>query len=184
VCTGGKVLVAASATPAVGNNNALVRLAEVVHPLPCGLVIKNGAHRDFEDHAFAIASGTVGAFAVASALTLVFRIETEVDQRIVPLAGFHYDVAAVAAIAAGRAAARDKLLPAKGHASVATVASLNANDCFVNKHASLFDCTVRPLDSPQRRKPRCHAGLGRLLSYAFAVLLSHSFRNTLPYFGR
>jgi hypothetical protein len=52
------------------------------------------------------------------------------------LTGFHNNIAAPPAVAAGGAAARDKLLPAKGHASVATVASLNPDDCFVNKHAT------------------------------------------------
>ncbi len=104
---------------------------------------------------------------MASALAFVFRIKAEVNQRIVALAGFHYDVAAAAAVAAGRAAARNKLLPAKGHASVATVAGLNPNDRFVNKHASLFDCTGHGADSPQRRKPRCHAGLRSLTLLCF-----------------
>ena len=58
-------------------------------------------------------------------------------------------VAAAAAITAGRAAARDKFLPSKGHTSVATVASLNPDDCFVNKHAVYIDCTGQGWDSPQ-----------------------------------
>ena len=61
---------------------------------------------------------------MASALRFVFRIEAEVHQGIVAFAGFHDDVAALAAVAARRAAARDELLPAEGHAAVAAVAGL------------------------------------------------------------
>src|SRR5476649_2638596 len=104
-------------------------------PLPRLFVIEDGAHGDFQNNAFAVAPGTVGAFAVASAFPFVFRIETEVDQRIMPFAGLHDYVATVAAIATGGAAAGDELLPAEGQASVATVAGLDANDCFINKHA-------------------------------------------------
>ncbi len=37
VCAGGKVLIAASAASALGNNHALVRMDEVMQPLPCVL---------------------------------------------------------------------------------------------------------------------------------------------------
>src|SRR5438105_13055 len=86
---------------------------------------------------------------MSSALAFVFRVEAEMDKRVMPLAGFHHNVAAAAAVAAGRAATRDKLLPAKGHASVATVTGLNPNDCFINKHAVYIDCTGHSEDSPQ-----------------------------------
>ena len=84
---------------------------------------------------------------MASALAFVFRVKAEVDERVVPLAGFHHNVAAAAAVAAGRAATRDELLPAKGHASIATVAGLNPNDRFINKHAVYIDCTGQGGDS-------------------------------------
>ena len=79
----------------------------------------------FRIDVFAVASGAVGAFAVASALGFVFGIETKVDERVVALAGFHDDVAAFAAVAAGRSAARNEFLPAKGQATVAAVAGLH-----------------------------------------------------------
>jgi hypothetical protein len=85
---------------------------------------------------------------VASTLAFVFRIKAEMDQRIVALAGFHHNVAAAPTIAARRAATRDKLFPAKGHASVATVAAFDPDDRFVNKHAVYIDCTGHGEDSP------------------------------------
>ena len=59
------------------------------------------------------------------ALGFVFGIEAEVHQRVVALAGFHDDIAAAAAVAAGRAAARHELLAPEGHAAVAAVAGLH-----------------------------------------------------------
>ena len=153
VGAGGKVLIATATASALGHDHTLVRMREVLKPFAGLIVIDNSSDRDFQDDAFAVASGAVGAFAVASALAFVFRIEAEMDERIVPLAGFHHDVAATAAIAAGGSAARDKLLPAKGHASVATVAAFDPDDCFVNKHAVYIDCTGREGDSPQRTSP-------------------------------
>ena len=73
---------------------------------------------------------------MASALRLVFRIEAEVHQRVVALARFHDDVAALAAVAARRAAARHILLPAEGHAAVAAVARLDPNFGLVDEHQS------------------------------------------------
>ncbi len=132
---GGKVLIAASAAPAVSDDHPLVRVRKIMEALTCIFVIKNGADRHFQNNAFAILAGAVGAFAMASALAFVFRVKAEVDQGVMPLTGFHDNVAAMAAIAARRATARDKFLPAKGHTSIAAVAGLNANDCFINKHA-------------------------------------------------
>src|ERR1051326_1183448 len=147
VRAGGKVLVAAPTASALGDYQSLVGGEKIMQPLAGILVIDNRPHGNFQDHAFAVAAGAVGALAVASALAFVFRIETEMHQRVMPLAGFHYNVAAAAAVAAGRAAARNKLLPAKGHASIATVAGLDPNDRFINKHAVYIDCTGHGGDS-------------------------------------
>src|SRR5262245_30078295 len=71
------------------------------------------------------------------------------NERVMALAGFHHNVAAASAIAAGRPAARDELLPAEVHASVATVAGLDPNDRFITKHAVYIDCTGEGGDSPR-----------------------------------
>jgi hypothetical protein len=52
----------------------------------------------------------------------------------VALAGFHNDVAALAAIAARGTTARDKFLAAEGHAAVATVAGFDSDFGFVDEH--------------------------------------------------
>ena len=55
-------------------------------------------------------------------------------QGVVALARFHDDVAALAAVAAGRPAARNELLPPKGQAAVAAVAGFYSNCRFIDEH--------------------------------------------------
>src|SRR6266567_1058980 len=71
---------------------------------------------------------------MSAALRAVLRIEAEVDERVVALAGLHDDIAALAAVAAGRPAPRDKFFPPKGHAAIAAVPSLDPDFCLINKH--------------------------------------------------
>ena len=92
------------------------------------------AHRNFQENVHALAAGAVGAFAVASALGLIFRIEAEVHQGVVTFARLHDDVATLAAVSPRGAAARDELLPAEGHAAVAAVTCLDPDFCLVDKH--------------------------------------------------
>ena len=73
---------------------------------------------------------------MAPALCLVFGIEAEMDQRIVPFARFHDDIAAASAIAARGAAAGNKLLPPEGNAPVAAIPSLHPNSSLIDKHIS------------------------------------------------
>ena len=55
---------------------------------------------------------------MTAALGFVFRIEAEMHERIVALARFHDHVAALAAVAAGRTAARNELLPPEGQTAL------------------------------------------------------------------
>jgi hypothetical protein len=72
---------------------------------------------------------------MAAALSFVLRVEAEVDEGIVAERGGHENVASVAAVAPGGAALGDEFFAAEGHAAVATVAGLDPDSCFVNKHA-------------------------------------------------
>ena len=132
---GGEVLVAASAASAAGDDDALVGAGEVVDQLAGVCVVRGRADGDFEDGVLAVAAGAVGAHAVPAALAFVLGVEAEVDEGVVALGGDHEDVAAVAAVAAGGAAAGDELLPAEGHAAIAAVAGFDANFCFIDKHS-------------------------------------------------
>ena len=131
---GGELRIAASAAAAVGDDDALVGTGEVPDFLAGFFVVDDGADRNFQDDVFAVAAGFVGAFAVASALGFVFGIEAEMDERVVALAGFHDDVAALAAVAAGGAAAGNEFLAAEGQAAVAAVAGFHSDFGFVDEH--------------------------------------------------
>ncbi len=97
----------------------------------------DGANGHFQRDALAVLARLVRAFSVTSSLRFVFRIEPEMDERIVALARLHDDVATPAAIAAGRPAARHKLLPPERHAAIAAVSRLNSNCGFINEQEGL-----------------------------------------------
>jgi hypothetical protein len=56
------------------------------------------------------------------------------DERVVALAGFHDDVATLAAVTAGGATAGDELFTAEGKTSVAAVAGFHSDCGFVDEH--------------------------------------------------
>ena len=74
---------------------------------------------------------------MASALRFIFRVKTEVHQGIVALAGFHNDVAAVTAIAAGWPTPRNILFPAERQATVAAIASFYPDCSFIDEHEDM-----------------------------------------------
>src|SRR5438876_5737183 len=117
----GEMLVAASPSSPARNYQTFVGPAEVMQAFARVLVIHDGPHRDFQHNVGAVTARPLRTFTVPPAFGGVFRIKAKVHQRVVPLAGFHHDVAALAAVAARGAAAGDKLLPTEGHASVAAV---------------------------------------------------------------
>ncbi len=118
------------------------------------------ADRNLQHDAFAFGSGSVRALAVPSALRLVLRVEAEVHQRVVLLAGFHQDIAATPAITARRTAARHKLFAAKSQAAVASSTGGHSYSGFIYEHCDLFPLALRnPLRpreprAEERKKPR------------------------------
>ena len=85
VGAGGEVLVAAAAAPALGDDQALVGLLEVVDQLAGLLVVKRCADRHLQHDRVAVQAGAVGAHAVLAALRLVLGVVAEVDERVVAL---------------------------------------------------------------------------------------------------
>src|SRR5258708_6231031 len=128
VSRGTELCVAASTASAAADDDAVVGVREVVNYFAGFFVVHDRPDGNFQDDALAIAAGFLGAFAVPSALSTVFGIETEVDESVVALAGFHPDVASLATVATGRSAARDEFLPPEGHAAVTAVAGFDS-DC-------------------------------------------------------
>ena len=69
-----------------------------------------------------------------AALRLVFGVETEVDEGVVGERGGHQDIAAMPAVPARWTAAGDELFAPECHAAVASVAGLDPNSGFIDKH--------------------------------------------------
>src|SRR5438105_1008777 len=146
----------AAATPAtVCDYQALIGTREVVDLLSCLLVVDDCSHGNLEQDVCAFPASLVGAFAVTSALGFVFRIEAEVNQSVVALAGFHDAVAALAAIAARRPAARTKLLSTKRKTTVAAAdiqAGFDARATLANNdRSSGHKLTAKGLESKALR---------------------------------
>src|ERR1700722_3555844 len=77
------------------------------------------AHGDFQHRVFARSSVAVRPFAMPAALCLKFPVVAIAQQRVIVRICFDVNIAAMSAVAAGRAAARDVLLPTKRDAAVA-----------------------------------------------------------------
>src|ERR1041385_3061803 len=98
------------------------------------------SNRHLQQNVFPFSSGFVRAFAMPSALRLVLRIESKMNQRVMTLARLHDDVAALTAISARRTAARNKLLPPESDAAISAVACFYANCGFINEHDGQLAC--------------------------------------------
>jgi len=150
MCTGGKVLVAAATTSAMSDDEFLIGFREIKKPLTGVVVVNNGADRDLENDVLAVATGAVGTFTVAPAITFVFGVEAEMNQRVMAFTGFHHDVAALAAVATGWSAAGYEFFPAKRHTAVTAVACFDTDNSFVYKHefkrrtGKLPDSPIKP----------------------------------------
>ncbi len=83
----GEVLVAPPAPAAARDDEPLARLREIVQQLAGVVVVDHGAHRHGNIDGCALAARAIAAFAVPPALGRVFGIETEMQQRVVVLAG-------------------------------------------------------------------------------------------------
>jgi hypothetical protein len=126
--------------PTASHDESLIRLRKLEGFLATFILINNGPNRYFENDISPIAPGLVGAFSVVPTFGLVFRIEPEMDQRVVPLAGLHDDITALASITAGRSSARDELLAPESHTAVSTVAGFDSNFGFVDEHWTSVVC--------------------------------------------
>src|SRR5580658_912140 len=82
----GKARVASPTAPTACDHDPLVGSRKIVHFLTRIVVVHNCPYRNLQHHVAAIAPGFVRTFSVTSALRVVFRIESEMHQRIVPFA--------------------------------------------------------------------------------------------------
>src|SRR5258705_5774596 len=130
----GKMLIAAAAVSSVRDQNALSRCGEVGNDLVRVLIVRDGTNRYQQRHIVASLACAVRAFAVTAAIGFEFAVVAVAQQRVVIGIGFEVDAAAPAAIAAGRAAARDVLFAAERDAAVPAVAGFYVDFGFVNEH--------------------------------------------------
>src|SRR5438552_17080219 len=130
----GKVLIAASTAPSMGDQYALARRGEISNRRTALIVKGKRADGHLQDHVLARMAGAVGAFAVASAIGLEFAIVTVSQQRVVVWVGFKINVSAMAAITARGTASRNIFFAAKSDAAVAAVPGLHENFGFINEH--------------------------------------------------
>jgi len=123
---------------------------------------------------------------VAAAIGFEFAVVAIAKQSVVVEVGFEVDAAAVAAVAAGGAAARNVFFAAEGHAAVAAVAGLHEYLGFINKHDNKTPekdniSELRRYELPERR-PRLLKRLALILLtlviVAAAALYVLYFRRT------
>src|ERR1700692_2007613 len=122
-----------------------------MHLLARVFVINNRPNRHLQNNSLAVAPSFFRAFTMPPALSLVFRINPEMHQRIVPLARFHPDIASAPTIAARGPSPRNKLLPAECHAAIPAIPRLNPNFCLINKHGVSARVGTGALARPKER---------------------------------
>src|SRR5437667_4571242 len=130
----GKMLIAASTAPPMGDQYALAGRSKIGDGGAALIVKGKRADGHLQDHVLARMAGAVGAFAVASAIGLEFTIVTVSQQRVVVWVGFKINVAAMAAVTAGGTASRNIFFAPESDAAVAAVAGLHENFGFINEH--------------------------------------------------
>ena len=102
-----------------------------------GLIIKDdGADRKGHHHIFPGSSGAVGGATLAANCCFVVLLIPEVEECGHARRRFKYDIAAVAAIAPVRPAARHEFLAPKAACAVAAAAGCDTDTDFIDKHRS------------------------------------------------
>src|SRR5579872_7303267 len=130
----GEMLVPASPASAVRNEDALTGRAKVARLLAGGVIVNERSHGHLQNQIGPGMPRAVRAFAVAAAVGPEFPVVPIAQQRVVVGIGLQINAPAIAAIAAGRTAARNEFLAAKGNATVAAGPGLDENLCFINEH--------------------------------------------------
>src|SRR5271168_2399719 len=135
----GEMLVAAAATAAFRGHEALALAGEVKEQLAGIFVVDEGADGYVEHGIAAGLAVAVGALAVAPGIGAKLAVEAVTQQGVLVDSGDELDAAALPAVAARWASARDELLPAEGHTAAAAVSGFHVDSGFVNKHVLLVD---------------------------------------------
>ena len=118
-----------TATPTATRDDApLPWSRKVKHLLSVFCVVNDGAYRDWHLNICSVVSRSIAAFTMPAALSRMFRVKTQVEQRVVVPARSQDNIAPVSTVAAARTAARDKFFTAKCKAAVPAIAGFY-RDC-------------------------------------------------------
>ena len=120
----GEILIAAAPASTLRDEDALSWHGKIGDGFAGLFVVSERADGNEQDHVRAGVAGAVRSFAVAAAIGFEFAVVAVAQKRVVVRICFDVDIAAVPAVAAGRSAARDVLLPAKRDAAIAAIARL------------------------------------------------------------
>ena len=131
----GEILIAAPAASAVRHKHTLTGCHQI-RQNSAVFVEDQSANGNLQNHIRTGMAGAVGTFSVAPALRLEFTVVAIAQQSIVVGIGFNEDATAVAAVPAGRTAAGHEFFAAERYTTIAAVAGLHGDFCFVNKHRS------------------------------------------------
>ena len=125
--------IAEAAIAALGENELLAELGEVVDQRLAILVEHLGSDRHLQDDRLAVGAMAVLAHAIGALLRLEVLLVAVVDQRVQPVDAFEHDVAAAPAVAARGPAELDEFFAAKRHAAIAAVAGADIDLCLVKE---------------------------------------------------
>ena len=131
--------IAATANAATSGNNALTIMGKIGDNLAdfLGFIVvftHDSANRNFKNEVFTIGAVHFGALAMGAARCFEMMFEAIVDQRRNTGIGFKHDIAALAAVAAVRAAFGHMGLTAERHAARAAIACFKKYANLVCKH--------------------------------------------------
>src|SRR6267142_3719705 len=132
-----EMLIAASAASAGSDEDALAGSGEVGERFLGSAVIDHRADRNLQNHVRAGMAGAIRTFAVAAAIGFEFAIVAVAEKRVVVWVRFEVDAAAIAAVAAAWAAARNVFFATERDTAVAAVPCFHQDFCFVNEHELL-----------------------------------------------
>jgi hypothetical protein len=135
---GGKGLVSPAATASVSDRDLLARLGQIAQDMAPVAVEDEGSGRDGYKEITATLAVTIGAAAGPARLGPPMLAMHDLGQAVGAGHGLDGDVAAVAAVAAVRPAARHVLLAPEAATPTAAVAALHIDNHAIDKHPSII----------------------------------------------
>ena len=129
----GEVLVAPAAAAAPAEDE-IVGIGHILDDLVRLQIAHDGTSRNLNHKILAVFAAAALALPVFAVRCGIFALVAEVHQRGQVVVHTQDDGAAVAAVAAVRAARGHVFFPVKGHCAVAARAGLDRNAYFINKH--------------------------------------------------